>query len=487
MGTTLQDQPPAEVTTAEPVPVAILARTSTLVLQDPLASLRRQIRSCAAWLPGGWKIAGYYWDVESGGIDLEDRSQGDDWRQFADAGIPRDGGMADLLAEAKAPAPRFAAVVCEDIERSGRDTFNALKLEKELSAQGILLFATDEPASVEGANATTVLVRRVKQGVAEWFRLQIKEKAWKGLQEHSLAGWNIGPAPYGYVCERVLHTVPSKASQGRTRSRLAIDEVRGPIVTLIFNWRVNHRLSVPTIAWRLNADPAAYPPPPGAPGWAESTVCNILANPKYTGHMVFGRTRKNPATGKTRPVPPSQWLWSPEPTHPALTDRATWHAAQTIGAERGNTRDAEKPTTQPGTRYVLRSHVRHAACQHRMTGIYRPSGNDADVYIYYKCPYNPASPHHRAAHPDHPPTSVSIREDTLLAAITGDFLAKYVFGHDRAAMLAATLPATTAALDTQRQARAAALRKELARIDTAQAGLLTELEELGPDTSGAAA
>jgi hypothetical protein len=181
----------------------MLARTSTLALQDPLASLQRQIRSGQEWLPPGWYIAAYYWDIESGGIDLEARSQGDEWKQFAAAGIPRDGGMADLLTEAKAPAPRFAAVVWEDIERSARDTFNALKLERELSGQGIPLFATDEPANIEGINATTVLVRRVKQGVAEWLRLQIKEKAWKGLKEHSLAGWNIGPAPYGYAAARL--------------------------------------------------------------------------------------------------------------------------------------------------------------------------------------------------------------------------------------------------------------------------------------------
>ena len=43
---------------AEPVPVAVLARTSTLALQDPVASLNRQIRSCQAWLPHGWYIAG---------------------------------------------------------------------------------------------------------------------------------------------------------------------------------------------------------------------------------------------------------------------------------------------------------------------------------------------------------------------------------------------------------------------------------------------
>jgi hypothetical protein len=61
-----------------------------------------------------------------------------------------------------------------------------------------------------------------------------------------------------------------------------------------------------------------------------------------------------------------------------------------------------------------------------------------------------------------------------------------VFGHDRAAHLAALIPATDTDADSRRAARAAELRAELARIDTAQGGLMTELEELGPDTSPAA-
>ena len=121
------------------MPVAFIGRTSTVALQDPRASLRRQLRSAKAWLPPGWFLSAVYWDIESGGIDLEARSQGTAYQAFTDAGIPRDGGMADLLHEATAPAPKFAAVICEDIERSGRDTFNALKLEKELSRQGIPL------------------------------------------------------------------------------------------------------------------------------------------------------------------------------------------------------------------------------------------------------------------------------------------------------------------------------------------------------------
>ena len=72
-------------------------------------------------------------------------------------GLPRTGGLADLLSEARSPAPRFAAVVCEDIERSGRDTYNALKLERELGGSDILLFATDEPLDMEGTEPATIL------------------------------------------------------------------------------------------------------------------------------------------------------------------------------------------------------------------------------------------------------------------------------------------------------------------------------------------
>ena len=209
------------------VPVAFLGRTSTLELQDPRASLHRQARSVQAWLPPGFRIVAWYWDIESGGLDLEDRSQTDSWRKVDGIGIPRDGGMADLLTEAAGDRPRFAAVACEDINRSARDTFNALKLEKDLAAGGITLFAANEPLVVEGANATTILLRRTKQAIAEFFRIQIKEDCWKGLIEHTMDGWNIGPAPYGYRADRVPHPAPAKAAQGRTKTRLIPDPVRG--------------------------------------------------------------------------------------------------------------------------------------------------------------------------------------------------------------------------------------------------------------------
>jgi DNA invertase Pin-like site-specific DNA recombinase len=261
---------------AEPVPVAFLGRTSALLLQDPAASLRRQAREVQAKLPPGWFIAAWFWDIESGGLDLEQRGHGTA-HETVDIGLPRDGGLAALLAEAAGPSPRFAAVMCEDIERSGRDTFNALKLERQLGDAGIPLFATDEPINVEGMNATTILIRRVKQGIAEWYRFALKEKAWRGFEQHTLDGYNIGGAPYGYHPERIPHPNPGKAAQGRTKTRLILDPQRAPVVAQIFTWRTADKLGVTTITNRLNADPAATPHPSRAGGTPPaSTPCSAI-------------------------------------------------------------------------------------------------------------------------------------------------------------------------------------------------------------------
>ena len=472
---------PREQGPPEPVPVAFLGRTSTLEMQDPRASLSRQIRAAKAWLPPGWFITAWYWDIESGGLDLEQRGRGTAHQAFTGAGIPRDGGMADLLAEAASPAPKFTAVICEDIERSGRDTFNALKLEKKLSRSGIALFATDEPAIVEGVNATTVLVRRMKQGVAEWFRLQLKEKTWKGLVEHALDGWNIGPAPYGYLADRIPHPVPAKASQGRTKTRLALDAQRAPVVEQIFTWRVVHKLGMPTIAARLNQDPARYPAPAGK-GWTTQTVYAVLGNPKYTGHMVYGRIRTR--QGRRVTVPQSEWLWSPEPVHPAIVDRATWAAAQDISAEHSTSRDGDQLSRHPAaTRtYPYRGRVRCRDCRRRMAASAYPS--TAGVNIYYQCPHNPKNPRHAAAAPGHPRTvkAPAARLDEIVRL----FFKDHVFGARRAELLAVQLPATDAAAVADRDASAAAIKTRLKQIDTAQNSCILELEQLPADPADTA-
>jgi hypothetical protein len=61
-----------------------------------------------------------------------------------------------------------------------------------------------------------------------------------------------------------------------------------------------------------------------------------------------------------------------------------------------------------------------------------------------------------------------------------------LLGHDRAVMLAAVLPATQAEQDQRNQQRAGELRLQAAQNETAQNGLITQLAQMGSDTSPAA-
>jgi len=99
---------------AAPVPVAVLARTSTLYLQDPLASLQRQYRSCEEWLPEGWYVSRFFWDVESGAIDIEDRSQTASYAPFTAAGQVTDPSVSVPIAAATSPAATAAALPEEE-------------------------------------------------------------------------------------------------------------------------------------------------------------------------------------------------------------------------------------------------------------------------------------------------------------------------------------------------------------------------------------
>ena len=100
--------------------------------------------------------------------------------------------------------------------------------------------------------------------------------------------------------DKVPHPAPAKAAQGRTKTLLALDEVRARIIAAIYAMRAEDKLGVPTIHARLTADPATYPAADPETGWTLDGLYAILANPKYTGYQVFGRNRKG------LPVPAGQ-------------------------------------------------------------------------------------------------------------------------------------------------------------------------------------
>jgi site-specific DNA recombinase len=77
-------------------------------------------------------------------------------------------------------------------------TYFGVHIEYVLERAGVALMAADEPASIRverASRATGVLTRRIKQGVAEWYVLEMLAKSWAGFEEHTEQGYNVGVAP----------------------------------------------------------------------------------------------------------------------------------------------------------------------------------------------------------------------------------------------------------------------------------------------------
>ncbi len=202
--------------------------------------------------------------------------------------------------------------------------------------------------------------------------------------------------------------------------------------------------------------------------------------------MVYGRSRntgksQRPGERKVRGVPREQWTWSAEPAHPALITREVWDAAQEVGAATARVRDSEVPPARvPRRAYPLRSRVVCNQCQRRMVGSTRDGRRPGQTYTYYVCPHRKDNPRNAAAAPEH--VRAAVREEILTAAIAA-VLDDYVLGHDRAAMLTTQLPASAAEQAERRDREAGQLRHKIARLETAEKGFMTELAQLGDDTS----
>jgi len=171
-GVAVANQPGDVETGPVMVPVAFAARVSDKDNQDPTLSIPRQLARCREALPPYCVIVAFFWDVESGRTNLELRGHSDAHEMF-NVPVPRDGGVTDLLEEARHPNRRFVAVVCESVDRLARVTYFGTKIEYELEQSGVALLAADEGITADALpsasgvmarkRATPILTRRVNR------------------------------------------------------------------------------------------------------------------------------------------------------------------------------------------------------------------------------------------------------------------------------------------------------------------------------------
>jgi site-specific DNA recombinase len=464
---------------AKEVRVAWLGRTSTEQHQDPRQSLVRQLERAKVALPESWVIVCHFYDVESGRMELDQRGRGTNYERF-DVPIARDGGIADLLAEARRADRRFDVVICESMSRTARKMFESLSVERELERAEVPVFAANEPIMLTGGRAQQILQRRINQSVAEYEVLNMLELSWGGTCTHVREGYNIGKPCYGYKAKKIRHPNPAKAEKGLTKTRLEPDGLRAETVTLIAKWRYHKQLGCDTIAERLNKDLDKYPPPEppsksrARGAWSKSSVAELLKNPKYTGYQVYNRRARRSRGGRNKPNPPELWVWSTEPSHEPLIPKWMFDAINTMHGGKAGSRDGADANVHRYTRRTYRYRGRVVChCGRRMMGYSHKLG-----YTYYRCWPTNNNRGRPDKHADHPRT-VYVREEAITAVVEQAF-SEFLFHPQRRNLLSEDLNEADAQAHRDRDERRTRLQRRVADLTRRQDNVLSQVEDADP-------
>jgi site-specific DNA recombinase len=172
-------------------------------------------------------------------------------------------GYQSLLASAR--RKDVAIVVAEDVSRLWRNRATYGQDSAELEDLGVhLITAVGDDTRRDGWG----LVLGIKQAMAEAARREVSYRTKRGMEGLALAGQSTGGRCYGF-------------------RGAAVDPREAAVVLLVYQRR-SQGLSCGRIASELEA--AGVPNAWGEPQWSRFTVRTLLANPRYRGAVVYGRT-----------------------------------------------------------------------------------------------------------------------------------------------------------------------------------------------------
>ncbi len=393
---------------------AFYGRVSTEDQQDPESSRGWQLtRSRTLIEPRGGLIIAEYFDV--------DKSRSIPWQRRPHA--------TALLAALKNPARGFEAVVIGEPHRAFYGNQYGLTFPL-FEHYGVPLWVPEVGGPIDPANEAHDLVMSVFGGMSkgERNRIKIRVRTAMATQAKIEGRFLGGRPPYGYqIADAGPHPNPAKAADGKRLHRLAIDPGTAPVVRRIFAWFTGGH-GIYAIAEGLTRDgipcPSAHDPGRNAHrcgiAWNKFAVRAILANPRYTGHQVWNRQRKDEvlldvddvALGhrtKLRWNETGKWIWSDQIVHPPIIDRESFDEVQKLLNGRATVHAEHKPhrARRP---YALRGCLWCGICDRRMQSHW------ANQAPYYRCRF-PAE--YALANRVEHPLNVCLREDAILGDVDG--------------------------------------------------------------------
>ena len=313
---------------------AFYGRVSSEDQQDPASSRNWQLARARQLIdPSGGEVVADYFDIG--------QSRSLPWSRRPQA--------ARLLGDLASPERGFEAVVIGEPQRAFYGNQFGLTFPVFVH-YGVELWVPEVGGAIDPGSDAHEIVMSLYGGMSKGERNRIKTRVRSAMAaQASIEGRFLGGRPpYGYrLTDAGPHPNPAKAAAGQQRRSLEPDPVTAPIVRRIFEQFVAGQ-GLYAIARQLTDDgipsPSAHDPDrnlhraPSRGVWAKSAVRSILTNPRYTGHQVWNRQRRDEvlidvddvALGhntKMRWNDPNEWVWSEQPSHQPIIDPDLFRAA----------------------------------------------------------------------------------------------------------------------------------------------------------------
>ena len=290
-----------------PMIAAIYARKSTeqTGADADAKSVARQVDNARAF------AASKAWTVAEAHVYTDDAISGAETRKL----INRQ-RLLNVLATGHAP---FQVLIMRDASRfSRRDGDEAFGELKRLAQGGVTIWFYQDATPFTFGSFGENVVGFVRAEMNAEFRRQIGKWTREAMVRKAQAGHVTGGRVFGYDNLRV---------DGHVERR--INEAQAVVVRRIFDLRASGT-GYGRIAKQLNAEhaPAPRPQQQRPSGWSPSSVNEVLHRELYRGLLVWNKTKKRDAEGKTAATarPEAEWLRLDRPDLRIVSD-AGWNAA----------------------------------------------------------------------------------------------------------------------------------------------------------------
>ena len=390
---------------------ALYARTSTDDLQDPADSLRWQSETATRLIAAHGEVVAVYHDI--------DKSRSLPWERRPEA--------SRILRQLKDPARGWDALVVAEPQRAFSGTqFEGILFQ--FAHWGVDLWVPELSGPVDINNDGHYMALSNYGTMSRAERNRTRLRVANAMRAHTKAGrWLGGRPPYGYrIADAGPHPNPSKAVSGVRLHQLEPDPEAAAVVRRIYDLYLAGA-GYKQIAATLTRDDVPCPSAHDrvrnrhrpAYGWAMSAVRAILANPRYLGYHVSGRTKKAdvlldpdlPALGhitRQQWQDKDDWVTAEVPTYPAIVDEERWQQVRALVAS--NTRSKAVKLNGHRSHYGTR---RSVPSRYPLAGLVicgccgkKLQGNVARGLAFYRCKANTDYPVM-----DGHPRSHAVRED----------------------------------------------------------------------------